>query len=288
MAAKAASSEAVRAGSPENEFMLARPVSLAALVTARGLADAVTDPVGALFLLPVLIAAAAWSGTCGGAAWPVAAATSMLVQVGDLDAGLCDADRGGAFGAARRAGARSGWRCASAAALALATLWMLGTWVLRAPAVAGATAGGAGALAARGRPARSSSPRWRCSRAARSRRRAGACRLLALAAAGAMLAAAAVARRAGMHGWEEAGAPWAEARARARAAGRARTAATKDLRSVVRDRPQLLALVAMPIIFVGIQIFGRGGLDLVDRQPAHGSRCCRLLAGALHGGPSGR
>ncbi|HMF44253.1 MAG TPA: hypothetical protein VKQ32_26455, partial [Polyangia bacterium] len=52
LAARAASSEAVRAGSPENEFLLARPVSLATMVAARGLADAVTDPVGALFLLP--------------------------------------------------------------------------------------------------------------------------------------------------------------------------------------------------------------------------------------------
>ena len=50
LAARAASSEAVRAGSPENEFLLARPVSLHVLVAARGLADAVVDPVGALFL----------------------------------------------------------------------------------------------------------------------------------------------------------------------------------------------------------------------------------------------
>ncbi len=35
--------------------------------------------------------------------------------------------------------------------------------------------------------------------------------------------------------------------------------ATKDLRLVVRDRSQLLALVTAPIIFVGIQIFGSAG-----------------------------
>ena len=46
LTAKAASSEAVRAGSPENEFLLARPVALPTVVAARGLADAVTDPVG--------------------------------------------------------------------------------------------------------------------------------------------------------------------------------------------------------------------------------------------------
>ena len=35
--------------------------------------------------------------------------------------------------------------------------------------------------------------------------------------------------------------------------------ATKDLRLIMRDRSQLLALVTAPIIFVGIQIFGAAG-----------------------------
>src|SRR5262245_19666348 len=55
LSARAASSEAVRAGTPQNEFLLARPLPLHAVVAANGLADTVTDPVGALFLLPVLI-----------------------------------------------------------------------------------------------------------------------------------------------------------------------------------------------------------------------------------------
>ena len=37
------------------------------------------------------------------------------------------------------------------------------------------------------------------------------------------------------------------------------TAATKDLRLIVRDRSQLLALIAMPVIFIGVQIFGAAG-----------------------------
>src|SRR4029078_13202955 len=37
------------------------------------------------------------------------------------------------------------------------------------------------------------------------------------------------------------------------------TAATKDLRLIVRDRSQLLALVAMPVIFIGVQVFGAAG-----------------------------
>src|SRR5262249_31189597 len=55
--AKAASSEAVLAGSPENEFLLSRPVALPRLVVARSLAEAAIDPIGALFLLPILFGA---------------------------------------------------------------------------------------------------------------------------------------------------------------------------------------------------------------------------------------
>src|SRR5438067_304017 len=80
LTAKAASSDAVRAGSAENEFLLARPVSLAALVSARGIADAVTDPVGALFLFPVLLGAAVVWGLPP-YAWLVAGAISAAVQI---------------------------------------------------------------------------------------------------------------------------------------------------------------------------------------------------------------
>ncbi len=97
LTAKAASSDAVRAGSAENEFLLARPVSLAALVAARGIADAVTDPVGALFLFPVLLGAAlVWR--LPPAAWLLAAAISVGRPGHHLDAGLRDA----AHGRARR------------------------------------------------------------------------------------------------------------------------------------------------------------------------------------------
>src|SRR5262245_52733492 len=132
LAARAASSEAVRAGSPENEFLLARPVSLASLVAARGLADAITDPVGALFLLPVLIAAT-WVWRLGPAAWPVAAGISLLMQVGismlayAVQLAVVRWVPGG-----RR---RMMWTALRlVAALSLATLWMLGTWIMRAPA----------------------------------------------------------------------------------------------------------------------------------------------------------
>ncbi len=69
----------------------------------------------------------------------------------------------------------------------------------------------------------------------------------------------AVARRAGMRGWEEAGAPWAEAAPIPSGRARPITAANKDLRLITRDRGQVLVLIAMPAIFVGIQIFGSAG-----------------------------
>ena len=77
---KMASSEAVIAGSGENEFLLTRPLALATLVVARSLAGAVTDFFDALFLLPVLLAASlAWR--LGGAGIALAAVISVLAQV---------------------------------------------------------------------------------------------------------------------------------------------------------------------------------------------------------------
>jgi hypothetical protein len=258
LAARAASNEAVRAGSPENEFLMARPLSLASLVTARGLADAVTDPVGGLFLLPVLIAAALTWGL-GWAAWPITIATSMLAQVAiSMLAYAVQLAAVRYVGPARRRGLWTMLRLI--AALSLASLWMLASWVLRAPA---ALAGHLAVLA----PAIEVSPAALLAAPlaglARGEPAAAALALVALAvvAACTMLVAVAVARRAGMHGWEEAGAVWADVEVSPRAAARPPTAATKDLRLIARDRPQLLALIAMPAIFVGVQIFGAAGWD---------------------------
>ena len=144
------------------------------------------------------------------------------------------------------------------AAAALATLWMLGTWVLRAPAalalrltdLAPSLSRSPGALIA----APLAALRARRARGARS----AALAVLALVALLAVALSAAIARRAGLAGWEEAGAVWAESAPGPRG-HRFPTAATKDLLLIVRDRPQLLALVAMPILFVGVQIFGAAG-----------------------------
>jgi hypothetical protein len=255
LAAKAASSEAVRAGSPENEFLLARPVALPVLVTARAIADALTDPVGALFLLPVLVAAAAvWR--LPAAALAVAALTSMLVQV--TISALAYAVQLAVVRYVRPARRRLCWMALRlSAALALACLWMLGTWVLRAPAVLAGELGRLAPFIARSPAALVAAPLAALARG-EPVEAALASLILAAVALGAVLVSRRVAGRAGLGGWEEAGAAWAEA-APGPTGRRAPSAATKDLLLVARDGPYLLALVAMPILFVGVQIFGAAG-----------------------------
>ena len=256
LTARAASNEAVRAGSPENEFLLARPVSLGALVAARGLADAVTDPVGALFLLPVLISAASvWN--LGPAGWLLSAAISLLMQIGILMLAYTVQLAVVRWVPVRRR--RMVWTCLRlGAALSLAMIWMLGTAVMRAPA---ALATGVDAIA----PALTYSPAVLAGAPLAALARgdvgvaAAALGLLALAAAGTVVLVIAVARRAGMTGWEEAGAVWADTARTPRLTDRLPSAATKDLRLIVRDRSQLLALIGMPVIFIGVQIFGAAG-----------------------------
>src|SRR5204862_4184908 len=95
----------------------------------------------------------------------------------------------------------------------------------------------------------------------------------------------AVARRAGMAGWEEAGAVWADAGQRPRTSLRPPTAATKDLRLITRDQSQLLALVALPVIFIGVQIFGAAGWTWTTANLARIS--CFVYSLALYMGTIG-
>jgi hypothetical protein len=254
--AKAASGEAVRAGTAENEFLLTRPVSLAALVAGRGIADAVTDPMGALFLFPVLLAASlVWR--LPPIAWLVAAGISAAVQIAiSMLAYAAQLLVVGTVPPARRRMVWMGLRLC--AALALAGLWMVGTWVLRTPTALAGKLVGAGAWLRWTPGAAIVAPLAALVRG-RTLAALGGVAFQWVAAWVALLGAMAVARRVGMHGWEEAGAPWAEAAPRPRGGGPLITAATKDLRLIVRDRGQLLVLLAMPAIFVGVQIFGAAG-----------------------------
>lgn len=256
LAARAASSEAVRAGSPENEFLLARPVSLAALVAGRGLADAVTDPVGGLFLLPVLISASVvWK--LGAAGCVLAAVISLLMQVGiSMLAYAVQLAVVRWVAGRRRRMVWTGLRLT--AAMSLAMLWMLGTWVMRAPAALATGVSAAAPVLVFSPAALAGAPLAALARGAPVLA-AVALATLAAAVGATLLLVVAVARKAGMAGWEEAGAVWAEATRAPRPNDRLPTAASKDLRLIVRDRSQLLALIGMPVIFIGVQIFGAAG-----------------------------
>jgi hypothetical protein len=256
LSARAASSEAVRAGTPENEFYLARPVSLHKLVAARGLADAVTDPVGGLFLLPVLIAATVvWR--LGAVAWPIAFAISVLMQIGISTLAYAVQLAVVRYVPGRRR--RMVWTgLRLVAALSLAMLWMLGTYVMRAPGQLATKVAGIAPVLAYSPAMLVSAPLAALVRGQTGHAVLGIV-VLGGTVAAAMLLTVAIARRAGMAGWEEAGAVWAEATRAPAPTTRLPTAATKDLRLIVRDRSQLLALIAMPVIFIGVQVFGAAG-----------------------------
>jgi hypothetical protein len=256
LAAKAAASDAVLAGSPENEFLLSRPTSLPSLILARSVAGAVLDPLGALFLFPVLVAAAiTWQ--LGAGAWIAAAVTSVIVQVGVV--ALAQTVQIAVVRYTPPRARRMVWvALRMGAALTLAVLWMTGTWILRAPrALAEALAPWRELIA--WTPGAELVRPLVALRLGAPGALVGAFAVLAAGAVAALALAFVVGRRAGMHGWEEAGASWAEANARIVPASRPISMATKDLRLIVRDRSQLLALVTAPIIFVGIQIFGAAG-----------------------------
>jgi hypothetical protein len=260
--AKAASSEAVLAGSAENEFMLSRPVALPSLVVARCVAESATDPLGALFLLPVLLAATL---TWGLPWWAVvvAAGVSLLVQL--AISATAQATQIALVRFVPRARRRGAWMALGLiASLSLASLWMMGTRVLRAPASVATGLAPLAPLVARSPGALIVGPLAALVKGSLGGMLA-ALGALAAATGAAVALAAAVARRAGMAGWEEAGASWADATVRpgeeARRPGRVLTAATKDLALITRDRTRLLTLVSMPVIFVGVQLFGTAGWD---------------------------
>ena len=270
-AAKMATTEAVVAGSGENELLLTRPLSLPSLVTARSLAGAATDLFDALFLFPILVAASlVWR--LGLAGVIAAALTSVVVQVGvSAAAQAAQLVVVRLVPAARR---RLVWALlALLAALTMACLWVVASWILRSPmallervhpwaaALRWATPGGAvvAPLVALADPG-----------GARAAALAAAA-AVPLAVSGAAMGAAWLASRwAGRRGWEQAGAPWAEA-APLTPARRwlPMTPFTKDWYLIVRDRSRLVTLVALPAIFIGLQVFGSAGWSWTTASPRH-------------------
>ncbi len=250
-----ASGEGLFVGTPENEFLLTRPISLARLVAARCLAALCTDPFGTLFLLPVLLAAAlVWRlplGACG-----VAVITSLLAQL--TISALAQAVQVGVvrwIPRRRRTTVFVLLRLGSA--LTMAAVWVAATAVLRTPdALARHLAQLQRALAA--------TPAGLLVAPIVAYRRGGggavalALGPLVVAAAGSLGVTLAIARRAGMRGWEEAGAPWAETATMA-ASGPPLTLVRREWRLLARDRPRLAALVALPVLLLCVQGLGTIG-----------------------------
>jgi hypothetical protein len=194
------------------------------------------------------------------AAWVIAALASMAAQI-SISA-LAHAAQVALTRFVPRLRRQVAWMALRLlASLSLATLWMLLTWVLRAPAELGRALHPLSRLAALTPGAVIAGPlvAFAGGRAADIARSLAA---LPLAAAATVVIAAIVARRAAARGWEQAGPAWAEAAAspaRGRAPRLRLTASTKDLLLITRDRTQLIALVTMPVIFVGMQLFGSAG-----------------------------
>jgi hypothetical protein len=265
IAGKMASSEAVVGGSGENEFLLTRPIALPTLVIARSVAGLATNVFDALFLFPVLVSAAlVWD--LGVAGVMAAAVISAIVQVG-----VSAAAQAGQMLVVRvvpPARRRMVWSAlALLAALSMACLWMLASAVLRRP---GALVLGVGPWVT----ALHLSPGgWIVEPLFALARGWGAGALLAFAApleltVVSLVLADAVVRWAGRAGWEQAGTPWAEA-TRGPRPGARMTLFTKDWHLILRDRSRLVTLVALPVIFVGVQVFGSIGWSWSTGTPRH-------------------
>lgn len=248
-----ASGEGLFAGTPENEFLLAQPLSLARLMAGRSVAGLLTDPFGTLFLLPVLLAAAlAWQLPAPAAL--VAVATSVLAQLA-ISALAQTIQIATVRWVPRRRRTAVFVALRVVAAATMAAVWISATAVLRAPAlfathdaVLQRWAAAAGALAA---------PLL----AYRSGGGPQALRALAPLLAGTAVlfaAALAIVRRAGMQGWEEAGAPWSDSATLA-PDGPPLTLVRREWRLLARDRPRLVALVVLPVLLLAVQWLGAVG-----------------------------
>lgn len=260
LVSKLTGGDAIVAGTGENEFFLSRPVGLGRLVMARALASALLDVWGALFLFPVLVAAAlVWRlGWQGGL---VALLTSWLLQV--ILVALGQAVSVGLLGRLslpRRRLLQTGlglWAAAS-----VATLWLVASFVLRQPArFVEVISPWAAAINA--------SPLLVLVAPLQALKTSGAVSaalwLLALGGVAAVVvrAAGGLAARAAKTGWEDAALPFAPSAApgASQRSGKPLSMAGKELRLLLRDRGRLVSLLAMPLLFVGVQTFGAVGLE---------------------------
>jgi hypothetical protein len=269
---KVTGGDAIAAGTGENEFFLSRPVSLSALVVARAFASALLDFWGSLFLLPVL-AAAAYVWRLGWQGFAMALAISVIVQISLTGCGQCvSLGLLGRVPLQRRRALATVFGLVSA--MAVAVLWALASFVLRQPERFVQKLAPYAHVVNRGvlvilckpllelRPGGSFAVLWMLG--------------LCVFAAGSVLVAARVAAWSTRRGWQDAGPPF-DGYTVPRRYGAALSVAGKELRMLVRDRARFVALLAMPFLFVGVQLFGAVGVDALGT----GHRRAGLVAYSL-------
>ena len=279
LVSKLTGGDAVVAGTGENEFLMSRPVSLANLVVARALAASVLDFWGALFLLPVL-AAVSYVWRLGVVGFAVSLLTSVLLQVclvavgQSVGLGLL-----GRVALAKRRVLATIFGLLSA--LSVATLWALASFVLRRPeGFVRAVEPWASQIA------NSPFSLFVLPLVVLHENGIAPCLvwlagLLAGAVVFVWLASRVAAASAG-RGWEDAGLPFdAKPASFAQKRGPALSIARKEILLLVRDRSRFVALLAMPFLFVGVQVFGAAGMEVFGGGPQRAGLLAYSLAAYL-------
>jgi len=263
---KMASGDAVRAGSVENAFYMAHPIVLHRLMLARCLGAAILDFWGALFLFPVL-AGASMVWRLGAAGVVVALIISVVSQVAIL--GVAQAAQTALHRWVAPERRRPMWTVLGLlSALMIALLWMFASMVLRRPlaAIAFVSPYVDFILASpTGLPVS-------VLRALVQQDHVSAClRLLAMAAgaAGVLVGMAVVGRYAARQGWEDDGDAARELNAvvAVRTRGRVLSIAGRDWLALLRDRPRLVMLLAMPIVLVAVALVGTPVSEWAAAEP---------------------
>jgi len=251
------------ATTPENELVLARPVSLGRLAVARVITQTLADPVGGLFLLPLWTAPIlVWRLPLH--AFVGSVLVSLLLQISVVAAAqLFDVLLARLVPRRGRDMLAVGLRILATGCLA--ALWIAASQILREPA---SFARHAAAL----RPLLGEGPgAWPAAHLVALRRGAGvteaAVAIIRLACLAAALLGAVgwLASRLARDGWEEPAASWAMPPPR-----EPRTVLTswrRELRLLARDRGRLTLIALVPVAFVGVPLLTSSGWAWTSARP---------------------
>ncbi|HEY0715374.1 MAG TPA: hypothetical protein VGF45_22020, partial [Polyangia bacterium] len=269
---KLSTGDLVRGHGGEIELLLAQPVSLSTLVVARAVAGPATDIAGALFLFPALTAGAL-AFDRGPGSVVMAAAASALIQVA-VNAAAQTAQIVVVQTLAPRLRRIVFVAGALAAAGCLAAIWVVSTRALRDPVAASTLASLPGLLLAPGAFISAVVVTSGTTITA-----AGPITTLIFITATVVVAAGAVARWASHRGWEQASVESGFAAGPALRRPEDPLSLTgKDWRLLLRDRTRIVSLLALPLLFVGMQLFGSAGWEWTSASSQRMAVCAYSLA----------